>query len=683
MKFTKRKITRMFSGCSVMLLSLLFLFGAPRPDVVQSFQQNAKVCFRVESAWQTGFQGGLTVSNTGGAPLQNWRLEFDFPHNITSIWEAQIVSRTGNHYVVAGPNWNKTLAAGATLNVGFIASLSGGAAVTPPVNYLFNGAPVSCNGGTPTPTPTPGPTPKPTPIPTPTPRPTPTPTPIPTPTPRPTPTPTPRPDTQAPASPTGLSVIGVTSTTVSLAWTASTDNVGVTGYNIFRGAEQLRGNIPEPNIVVTGLLPNTTYTFAVQARDAAGNVSALSASVTGKTSAEQPPTGTVSKRIVGYFAAWGIYARSYFIKNIVTSGSANKLTHINYAFANVVNGEVILGDPYADYDKAFSANESVDGVADKWDPPSLRGNFNQLKKLKAQNPNLKVLISLGGWTWSGGFASASSTEAARQRLVSSCINLFIKGNLPNGMSAKGVFDGVDIDWEYPAACGLQCGGAEETRNFTLLLAEFRRRLNAQGAADGKHYELTIASGAGADKYNKMEMNLIHQYLDAVNLMTYDFHGAWEKVTGHNAPMFTSPGDTTPNTNIDRAVTDFLAAGTPPSKLVLGVPFYGRGWQGVPNVNNGLFQPATGAATGRFEPGIEDYKNLVNLPGFGSFRDARSQTFWIYNPTTGVFWSFDDPVSMTNKMNYIKSKKLGGAMFWELSGDDAAGTLIKSVFDGLK
>src|SRR5690606_30630439 len=228
---------------------------------------------------------------------------------------------------------------------------------------------------------------------------------------------------------------------------------------------------------------------------------------------------------------------------IETSGSASKLTHINYAFGNVRNNRCEVGvtqpsnpntgaggDAFADYTKAFQAGESVSGAADTWDQP-LRGNWNQLKQLKARNPGLKVLISLGGWTWSRGFSDAARPEN-RQAFVASCIDAYIRGNLPvtdvagGAGAAAGVFDGIDIDWEYPVACGLACGRPEDDANFTALLAEFRRQLDQVRPG----LLLTVAVGAGVDKVRVTSPGQYHQYLDYINVMTYDFHGGWDSRT---------------------------------------------------------------------------------------------------------------------------------------------------------
>jgi chitinase len=376
--------------------------------------------------------------------------------------------------------------------------------------------------------------------------------------------------------------------------------------------------------------------------------------------------------------------KAYHPKNIVSSGAAARITHLMYAFGNPTATGCASSNPEADYEKPYDAADSVDGKADSAEPRAVRGNFGQLLKLKAAYPQLKVLISLGGWTLSSHFSEAASSAASRQAFVASCIGLFLKGDLGNGTSMTGLFDGVDVDWEYPGACGNTCAfSPADPRNFTLLLREFRRQLDLLD----KRYLLTIAAPAGHEQYSLLELEAIHPYLNYINLMAYDLHGTWENVTNHQAALYANPAEPagTANRNIDRAVTDYLAGGVPAAKLVLGVPFYGHGWRGVPNTANGLYQPAAGSAKasgGSGESGTDGFRALKNL-GYPSFRDPVAQAFWIYSPTAGVFWSYDDPVSLLNKTNYIKRKGLAGAMSWELSDDDAAATLLITLADGLR
>ncbi len=504
------------------------------------------------------------------------------------------------------------------------------------------------------------------------------------------------PDITAPSVPSGLASTSVTSSSVSLSWNASADNAGgsgVAGYDVYRNGA-LVGSPAGTSYGDSGLAASTAYTYRVRARDNAGNASAQSTQITATTSAGGGGGG--NKRVLGYFTQWGIYGRNYRVKNIDASGSAAKLTHINYAFGNVRNNRCEVGvtqasneatgaggDAFADYGKAFGAGESVSGAADTWDQP-LRGNWNQLKQLKAKHPNIKVLISLGGWTWSRGFASAARPEN-RVAFVSSCVDAYIRGNLPitDGAggtgAAAGVFDGIDIDWEYPNACGIACGGAEDRANFTGLLAEFRRQLNLVRPG----LLLTIAPGAGVDKIAATDPGQYHQYLDFINVMTYDFHGAFEPRTNHHSALFASPND--PSTgnvkfyNSNDAIEAFLARGVPASKLNLGIGFYGRGWTNVANINNGLYQTGS-AAPGTYEAGIEDYKVLKDRPGT-IYTDANARATWKYDGNT--FWSYDTPAMITEKMNYVKVQNLGGAFFWEFSGDDAQGTLAKTVANGLQ
>ncbi|MBB4125767.1 chitinase [Xanthomonas translucens] len=502
-------------------------------------------------------------------------------------------------------------------------------------------------------------------------------------------------DTTPPGVPSGLASSTQTSSSVTLSWNAASDNPGgsgIAGYRVYRNGT-LAASPTGTGYTDTALAADTGYSYQVAARDNAGNVSANSAALSVRT---KPSGSGGGKRVIGYFAQWGIYGRNYQVADIEKSGSAGYMTHINYAFGNVRNNRCEVGvvqpsdpntgaggDAFADYTKAFSAAQSVDGVADTWDQP-LRGNWNQLKKLKAKHPGLKVLISLGGWTWSRGFASAARPEN-RQAFVASCIDAYIRGNLPvtdgagGAAAAAGVFDGIDIDWEYPNACGISCGSAEDRQNFTALLAEFRRQLNEVRSG----LLLTVAVGAGVDKIRATDPGQYHPSLDYINVMTYDFHGAFEPITNHHSALFDSPAD--PSTgdqryyNSNDAMQAFLDAGVPAAKLNLGIGFYGRGWTNVANVNNGLYQSGS-PAPGTYEAGIEDYKVLKNAAGT-SHTDSAAGAHWKYNGST--FWSYDTPAVITQKMGYVKAQGLGGAFFWEFSGDAPQAELVKALSNGLQ
>ncbi|MET9922142.1 glycoside hydrolase family 18 protein [Streptomyces sp. NPDC006435] len=374
-------------------------------------------------------------------------------------------------------------------------------------------------------------------------------------------------------------------------------------------------------------------------------------------SADTTPTAAGDK-VVGYFANWGVYQRNYHVKNIETSGSADKLTHINYAFGNVQGGRCAIGDSYADYEKAYTADQSVDGVADTWDQ-ELRGNFNQLRKLKKKHPDLKVIWSFGGWTWSGGFGEAAKNPAA---FAESCYNLVEDPRWAD------VFDGIDIDWEYPNACGLTCdtSGPDALKGLTSALrAKFggnnlvTAAITADASEGGK---IDAADYAGAA-----------QSLDWYNVMTYDFFGAWDAKgpTAPHSPLTSYEGIPKKGFDSEAAITKLKAKGVPASKLLLGLGFYGRGWTGVTQSAPG--GTATGPASATYEPGIEDYKVLKNsCPATGTVAGtayAHCGTNW---------WSYDTPATIASKTAWAKNQGLGGSFFWELSGDTTDGELIKAI-----
>ncbi|MET8568174.1 glycoside hydrolase family 18 protein [Streptomyces sp. NPDC004783] len=363
-------------------------------------------------------------------------------------------------------------------------------------------------------------------------------------------------------------------------------------------------------------------------------------------------------KVVGYFTEWGTYDRKYYVKNIETSGSAAKLTHINYSFGNVTGGKCAMGDAYAATDRAYTAAESVDGVADTWDQP-LRGNFNQLLKLKKKHPNLKILWSFGGWTWSGGFAEAAKNPAA---FAQSCYDL-----VENSKWA-GVFDGIDIDWEYPNACGLTCD--------TSGRDAYRKLMGAVRAKFGSGNLVTAAIPADASAGGKLDAADYAgaaAYVDWYNPMTYDFFGAWDASgpTAPHSPLTSYSGIPKADYHTSATIAKLKGLGIPSSKLLLGIGFYGRGWTGVTQSAPG--GTATGPAKGTYENGIEDYKVLRSTcPATGTVAGTA------YAKCGSNWWSYDTPATIATKMTYKNQQGLGGTFFWELSGDTANGELIRAI-----
>ncbi|MWC31306.1 glycosyl hydrolase family 18 protein [Paenibacillus sp. MMS18-CY102] len=399
--------------------------------------------------------------------------------------------------------------------------------------------------------------------------------------------------------------------------------------------------------------------------------------------------GAANYKVVGYFPAWGAYGRTYNVSDI----DGSKLTHINYAFADICwngthgnpdptgpnpvtwscqdevgnisvpNGTIVLGDPWIDAQKAFPG--------DTWDQP-LKGNINQLNKLKQQYTHLKTIISIGGWSWSNRFSDVAATAATRSTFAKSAVSFLRHYG----------FDGVDLDWEYPVGGGLAGNSVrpDDKHNYTLLLQEIRKELNLAGAADGKSYSLTIASGASPSFASNTELGEIAKSVDWINIMTYDFNGAFNPKSAHNAPLYADPAAVAANIpdastfNIASAVQGHLNAGVPASKVVLGLPFYGRGWKGCaagPN-GDGQYQNCNGAPAGTWEAGSFDYGDLaakyVNKNGFVRYWNDASKVPYLYQASTGTYISYDDEQSFGYKINYIKSLGLGGGMFWELSSD---------------
>ncbi|MBW8737501.1 MAG: cellulose binding domain-containing protein [Streptomyces turgidiscabies] len=599
---------RCTAGLTALLLPLAALVGLASPAQAGAASSSATATYAKTQDWGTGFEGKWTVTNSGTTSLSSWTVEWDFPSgtSVTSAWDADVTS-SGAHWTARNKSWNGTLAPGATVSFGFNGAGSGS-----PANCRLNGG--SCSGGT-------------------------------------------VPGDNAPSAPGTPTASGVTNTSVKLSWGAATDDKGIKNYDVLRDGAKV-GTVTATSYTDTGLTAGTDYSYTVRARDTADQTGPASGAVAVRTT--DPPTGNKVK--LGYFTEWGVYGRNYHVKNLVTSGTASKITHINYAFGNVKDGKCVVDDTYAAYDKAYTADQSVSGVADTWDQP-LRGNFNQLRELKAKYPNIKVLYSFGGWTYSGGFTQAAANPAA---FAASC-----KAVVEDPRWAD-VFDGIDIDWEYPNACGLTCDASGA--------AAFKNLMSALRSQFGAHYLVTAAitaDGSSGGKLDAADYGGASAYADWYNVMTYDYFGAFDAdgPTAPHSPLTSYAGIPAAGFNSADAIAKLKAKGVPAAKLLLGIGFYGRGWTGVTQSAPG--GAATGPAPGTYEAGIEDYKILkTSCPATGTIAGTA------YAYCGNNWWSYDTPATIATKMAWAKNQSLGGAFFWEFSGDTSSGELVNAISGGL-
>nr|KIR88828.1 chitinase [Cryptococcus tetragattii IND107] len=329
------------------------------------------------------------------------------------------------------------------------------------------------------------------------------------------------------------------------------------------------------------------------------------------------------KRTVGYFIPRGIYDRKFPPQKI----PSQHLTHINYAFGNVKkdSGEVVLSDTWADVEIHYEG--------DSWDEPgtNLYGCFKAIYLMKKQNRNLKVLLSIGGWSFS------------------------------------------PIDYEYPKT-------PRDAEAYVALLRELRQGLEQLAQSKGKpqgQYQLTVAAPCGWEQMQVLRVREMDQVLDFWNLMAYDFAGSWDSVAGHQANLYSDKPD---GQSVDRSVRFYLEAGVHPTKLVVGLPVYGRSFAHT----KGIGFPFSGTGEGSWEAGMWDYKALPQ-PGAQETNDHRLGASYSYDPAKRLLITYDTQAIAHQKASYIAYHGLGGAMWWELDADKPEETgqaLVRTVRDAL-
>lgn len=335
--------------------------------------------------------------------------------------------------------------------------------------------------------------------------------------------------------------------------------------------------------------------------------------------------------------------------NDLSSIKAAKLTHINYAFASIINGEIAF---------RYRSPEQEE---------PLRQNIKKLTDLRKANPGLKILISVGGWANCAGFSDAALTPESRELFARSGIRIIEKFG----------FDGIDLDWEYPGQIG---GGEvfrpEDKENFSLMLKALRDEFDKTQAS----YLITIASGADEEYFRWTNLGEAQKYLDFINIMAYDFYSGLSRVSGHHSNLKKTEFSGAIPISTEIAVERHIKAGVPPEKLVIGVPFYGRFWRGVPETNHGLYQQ--GSTAGQYKIYTELLNNFVNRNTFTRYWDKSASAPYLYSKDSAMVISYDDPESLRLKTNYVKKNHLGGIMFWEYFGDKS-GSLLDTIYSGLK
>jgi chitinase len=316
------------------------------------------------------------------------------------------------------------------------------------------------------------------------------------------------------------------------------------------------------------------------------------------------------------------------------SFSVEKLTHIIFSFCHLKGNHLNVDD----------ASDSI--------------MIQKMVSLKQRNADLKVLLSLGGW---GGCAICSdvfSTGSGRKEFAASVKKL----------SKYFGTDGIDLDWEYPAIAGYPGHKYQpaDKQNFTKLVKQLRKTL-------GKKSEISFAAG-GFNSFidNAVDWKKVMKKVNYVNMMTYDLVSGYSKVTGHHTALYSTDRQTE---STDNAVQRLLALGIPSKKIVIGAAFYGRMWEAVPDTNSGLYQ------SGKFLTSIS-YKNFSSRlsadSGFVYRWDAQAMAPYLFNPSRHLFVTYDDKRSMQEKTKYAMDKKLGGIMFWQLTGDVYFGGLLDAI-----
>jgi len=344
--------------------------------------------------------------------------------------------------------------------------------------------------------------------------------------------------------------------------------------------------------------------------------------------------------IIGYVGGYGgrLVSDTIYVK---------QLSHINYAFVDIKDN------------RAWLHNEATDTI-----------NFRKLVAFKKHNPDLKILISVGGWTWSKNFSDAVLTDSSTYYFAKSAVDIVTQYNM----------DGVDIDWEYPGMMGdSNVYRPEDKEHYTLLFKDLRFLFDSVAKIDNKKYFVTTAVGGSTAYIQHTEMDKVQLYTDYINVMSYDYDESGDSISSHHTNLYTSAGYEHLSST-DKSIQNFIRAGVPANKIVMGVAFYGKGQLMDSSVSTGLYTKSIKSVRGGGYSYLKD--SVVNQNGYKRYWDKHAKAPYLFNEEKKVFITYDDEKSIKQKCKYIKKHGLAGAMFWEYSGDKK-GYLLKVIADNFK
>ncbi|MFB9328415.1 glycosyl hydrolase family 18 protein [Paenibacillus aurantiacus] len=452
------------------------------------------------------------------------------------------------------------------------------------------------------------------------------------------------------SAPQGVKIVSANQSSVALGWGPVQ---GATSYEIYQDAT-LVGTSTSNRFAATGLTEGQAYNFSVVAKNE---------SWTSEASAPIRAVPGSDYNLVTYYTSW---ARSETGRNYVPADlAASNYTHINYAFLDFCwSGKDTSGDLCQNADLPLQKDYVFDGGIVLGDPSFDLANFSEFEAVKAANPQLNMIATVGGWSWSKNFSLMAASEETRRNFANTAVKVLRAYD----------FDGLDIDWEYPVSGGADGNihSPDDPKNFTLLMRTVREALDAAGSEDGKYYLLTIASSQSDSFPVNADFPNSTQYLDFVNIMTYDFSGSWEKLAHHNSPVYYDDNHPykRPRSTVRGGALGHLNAGLPAYKLVLGVPFYGKGWTGCPP--QGQYQTCEGMGEGTWESGLYDYydiqNNYVDKNGYTRYWNEKSKVAYVYNPDTKLWIGYNDETTMMYTSSLVKTLDLAGVMSWDSSGD---------------